>query len=143
MTAKVLSHQSRKGRAPARPLQIETVDEIDESLIETFPASDPPAWVALPVSAFPSDARRSPAAPEKHDIPDRYNIAGSPGWAACTSSIIVRGSPKRLAPQDDAGACRFKLLFLHRETPCAELLNQFGVANHRRQVSNSSGPPRK
>src|SRR3981189_532317 len=79
MTPKVLSHQSRKGRTPARPLPIETVDEIDESLIETFPASDPPAWVALPVSAFPSDARRSPTAPEKYDIPDhRYNIAGSP-----------------------------------------------------------------
>jgi hypothetical protein len=47
MTPKALNPQSRKGRAPARPLQIETIDEIDESLIDTFPASDPPAWVVL------------------------------------------------------------------------------------------------
>jgi hypothetical protein len=45
-------HQSRKGRANARPLQssettASTDDEILESLIDTFPASDPPAWVAL------------------------------------------------------------------------------------------------
>jgi hypothetical protein len=45
-------HQSRKGRANARPLQdsetiASTDDEILESLIDTFPASDPPAWTAL------------------------------------------------------------------------------------------------
>jgi hypothetical protein len=47
-------HQSRKGRANARPLQdSETIastdddDEILKSLIDTFPASDPPAWTAL------------------------------------------------------------------------------------------------
>jgi hypothetical protein len=44
-------HRKRKGRADARPLRkletVEITDEITESLIETFPASDPPAWVAL------------------------------------------------------------------------------------------------
>jgi hypothetical protein len=46
-------HRKKRGRANARPLRkIETDeitddDEIVESLIETFPASDPPAWVAL------------------------------------------------------------------------------------------------
>jgi hypothetical protein len=51
MTAGTPRHRKRKGRANAPPFQeIETVeitDEITESLIETFPASDPPAWVAL------------------------------------------------------------------------------------------------
>jgi hypothetical protein len=51
MRCTVSHHRSRKGRAKARPLQdnetIEnTEDKILESLIETFPASDPPAWVA-------------------------------------------------------------------------------------------------
>jgi hypothetical protein len=57
MTPKVLSHQSRKGRAPARPLPIETVDEIDESLIETFPASDSPAWIPLARVGIPKRRR--------------------------------------------------------------------------------------
>jgi transketolase C-terminal domain/subunit len=53
MTPKPSHHRSNKDRANARPLQkMETTaaadeDEITESLIETFPASDPPAWVAL------------------------------------------------------------------------------------------------
>jgi hypothetical protein len=52
MTSRASHHRSRKGRA-TRPLQDgETIastddDEILESLIDTFPASDPPAWVAL------------------------------------------------------------------------------------------------
>jgi hypothetical protein len=50
MTSRILRPQNQKGRANARPSQIiETpaFDEITESLIETFPASDPPAWVAV------------------------------------------------------------------------------------------------
>jgi hypothetical protein len=51
MTAGTPRHRKRKGRANAPPFQeIETgaiTDEITESLIETFPASDPPAWIAL------------------------------------------------------------------------------------------------
>src|ERR1700694_3035987 len=51
MTSRVSHHRSRKGRANARPLQdsetiASTDDDILESLIDTFPASDPPAWVA-------------------------------------------------------------------------------------------------
>jgi hypothetical protein len=54
MTSRASHHRTRKGRANAPPLQdSETIastdddDEILESLIDTFPASDPPAWVAL------------------------------------------------------------------------------------------------
>jgi hypothetical protein len=53
MTPRASYHRSRKGWANAQPLQdSETIastddDEILESLIDTFPASDPPAWVAL------------------------------------------------------------------------------------------------
>jgi hypothetical protein len=57
-------HRSRKGRANARPLQDSEAiastddDEILESLIDTFPASDPPAWVALARVGLP---KRKPA----------------------------------------------------------------------------------
>jgi hypothetical protein len=53
MTSKTSQHRKREGRAFARPSQNnETTastddDEILESLIDTFPASDPPAWIAL------------------------------------------------------------------------------------------------
>jgi hypothetical protein len=51
MMSGALHRRNRKGRAKARPLQkrIETVatDEIDDNLIDSFPASDPPSWVPL------------------------------------------------------------------------------------------------
>ena len=50
MTTRISDQRSRKDRANARPLRtIKTtaIDDITESLIETFPASDPPAWIAL------------------------------------------------------------------------------------------------
>jgi hypothetical protein len=53
MTSSASHHRSRKGRANARPLEDREMiastenDEILESLIDTFPASDPPAWIAL------------------------------------------------------------------------------------------------
>jgi hypothetical protein len=60
MTSRASHHRSRKGRANARPLQdSETIastddDQILESLIDTFPASDPPAWVALARVGIPN-----------------------------------------------------------------------------------------
>jgi hypothetical protein len=49
--AQDMVNRRRKGKASAQPLpDVETmtnVDDITESLIETFPASDPPAWVAV------------------------------------------------------------------------------------------------
>ena len=44
-------------------------------------------------------------------------------------------SPARLQIVAKVWNNQRKLPFLHGETPCAELLNQFGVANHRRNVS--------
>jgi hypothetical protein len=75
MTPKTLRHRSRKGRANARPLQPEPQktetsdidDEVTCSLIETFPASDPPAWVALARVGIPSRRKISrPAAKSRH-----------------------------------------------------------------------------
>jgi len=68
MTSRASHHRSRKGRANARPLQdSETIastddDEILESLIDTFPASDPPAWVALTRIGIP---QRKPTSPRR------------------------------------------------------------------------------
>jgi hypothetical protein len=63
MMSGALHRRNRKGRAKARPLQkkIETVatDEIDESLIDTFPASDPPAWIPLARVGAPNRPTRS------------------------------------------------------------------------------------
>jgi hypothetical protein len=46
-----LHHRSRKRRANARPLpETETIagaDEVAVSLIDSFPASDPPTWIPL------------------------------------------------------------------------------------------------
>jgi hypothetical protein len=63
MTAGPPHHRKRKRRANAPPFQkIETgaiTDEIAESLIETFPASDPPAWVALVRVGIPKRPKTS------------------------------------------------------------------------------------
>jgi len=71
MTPKTSHHRSRKGRANARPFQkaetVATIDEVAESLIETFPASDPPAWVALTRVGIPKRKTKSrPAAKSRH-----------------------------------------------------------------------------
>jgi hypothetical protein len=63
MMSGALHRRNRKDRAKARPLQkIETIviaDEIAESLIDTFPASDPPAWIPLARVGTPKRPTRS------------------------------------------------------------------------------------
>jgi hypothetical protein len=79
MTSRASHHRTRKGRANARPLQdSETIastddDEILESLIDTFPASDPPAWVALARVGIPKRKPTSRRARNDH-ISDRPGI---------------------------------------------------------------------
>ncbi len=51
MTSKAPHHRSRKGESDGRLLRdsetsATTDDDILESLIDTYPASDPPAWIA-------------------------------------------------------------------------------------------------
>jgi len=61
MMSGALHRRNRKGRAKTRPLQkIETVaiDEVAESLIDTFPASDPPAWIPLARVGVPKRPRK-------------------------------------------------------------------------------------
>jgi hypothetical protein len=72
MMSRVSHHRSRKGRANARPLQdsetiASTDDEILESLIDTFPASDPPAWLALARVGIPN---RKPTSRRARKPPD-------------------------------------------------------------------------
>jgi hypothetical protein len=82
---KTLRHRSRKGRANARPLQTESqktetsdiTDEVTCSLIETFPASDPPAWAALARVGGPKRTRRYLALPQNPGIFDPRNIDNS------------------------------------------------------------------
>jgi hypothetical protein len=62
MMSGALHRRNRKDRAKARPLRkIETIaiDEIAESLIDTFPASDPPAWIPLARVGTPERPGRS------------------------------------------------------------------------------------
>jgi hypothetical protein len=74
MAPKTSHNRSRKGRANVRPLRtIETpaatddFDVVEESLIETFPASDPPAWVALTRVGKPKRKKLSrPGAKSRH-----------------------------------------------------------------------------
>ncbi|MEN3362762.1 MAG: hypothetical protein V7606_36 [Burkholderiales bacterium] len=76
MTSRTLHRRGRKGRANARPFRniettdIETIaitDEVAQSLIDTFPASDPPAWIPLARVGIPNRQKTSrPAPKERH-----------------------------------------------------------------------------
>jgi hypothetical protein len=65
MTPKVSRHRRRKGTATVGPLRkIKTTASVDEekiveSLIDTFPASDPPAWIAVARVGIPKRQTRS------------------------------------------------------------------------------------
>jgi hypothetical protein len=65
MTPKASRHRRRKGTATIGPLRkIKTTasvdeEEIVESLIGTFPASDPPAWIAVARVGIPKRQTRS------------------------------------------------------------------------------------
>jgi hypothetical protein len=65
MTPKASRHRRRKGTANVGPLRkIKTTasvdeEEIVESLIDTFPASDPPAWIAVARVGIPKRQTRS------------------------------------------------------------------------------------
>jgi hypothetical protein len=124
MTSKPLRHRKQKGRTNARPLQqtaeneTGASDELDESLIETFPASDPPAWVALARVGTPK---------RKTDCTPR---------AKATISLIGTIFMARLQIVRRTGKRFLRRAALHRAA------SQIGVANFGRQVSNSYGLPR-
>src|SRR3977135_3518485 len=57
VTPRTSHHRSRKRRADARrfrKIEIAITAEIDQSLIDSFPASDPPSWVALARVGIPN-----------------------------------------------------------------------------------------
>jgi hypothetical protein len=74
MSPKVSRHRRRKGTETVGPLRkikttasvdeeeiVESLDEekLVESLIDTFPASDPPAWIAVARVGIPKRQTRS------------------------------------------------------------------------------------
>ena len=70
MTLRTLHPRSREGRANAGPSRksetITTTDELDQSLIDTFPASDPPSWIPLARIGIPKRKDIRSARKEAH-----------------------------------------------------------------------------
>jgi hypothetical protein len=74
MTQRRSSHQSGKSRAKAQfAREIATTAVDDElvlmSLVETFPASDPPAWIPLARVGVPERRAKSKSAPKSNSAP--------------------------------------------------------------------------
>jgi hypothetical protein len=44
-------------------METTAIDEVEESLVETFPASDPPAWISLARVGIPK--RKTPSRPAR------------------------------------------------------------------------------
>jgi hypothetical protein len=61
--------QSQTARANARPTRVTEPTDVDDeltlSLIETFPASDPPAWIPLARVGIPKRPTKSRPSPKR------------------------------------------------------------------------------
>jgi hypothetical protein len=71
MTQRRSSHQGRKSRAKgqsAREIETTAIDDelVLQSLVETFPASDPPAWIPLAHVGVPERRTKSKSARKRH-----------------------------------------------------------------------------